>query len=156
MHATRGAAVAFGCFGLCTSNSHVHRRGPVPAGLHCLPGGQHTHDGPHSSCSQCLKSNQNVSVDRIAKVHSHIKWNIFLKEGMCAAIDSEFTNFHKFFLSTYYAPGTVLGTKDTVINKTFWVPELTYLYSNEIPVYIPVCCFQITYVLKDLQHNVLA
>lgn len=35
---------------------------------------------------------------------------------MCAATDSKFTNFHKYFMSTYYVPGTVLGTEDTVMS----------------------------------------
>lgn len=52
--ATRRAVVAFGCFGLCTSNSHTHRRSPVPAGLHGSPGSQHPNNGPDSSSSKCL------------------------------------------------------------------------------------------------------
>lgn len=51
---------------------------------------------------------------------------------MCAATDSKFTNFHKYFMSTYYVPGTVLGTEDTVINKTFRVPDHMCSHSSEI------------------------
>lgn len=81
---------------------------------------------------------------------------LFLKEGMCTAIDSEFTNFHTYLLSAYYAPGTVNGTGGTVRNKISRVPEPAHLHASETPVYVLVCGFQTTACSERPAHNVIA
>ena len=50
-----------------------HGRNPVPTGLHGFPCSQDSNDGPHSSSSKRLNTNQNVSIDRIVRLSSHTK-----------------------------------------------------------------------------------
>ena len=61
-----------------------HGRNPVPIGLHGFPCSQDSNDGPHSSSSKRLNTNQNVSVDRIVKAQFSYQVKHFSsRKGVC-------------------------------------------------------------------------
>lgn len=136
--ATRRAVVAFGCFGLCTSNSHTRRRSPVPAGLHGSPSGQHPDDGPHSASSKRLKQTKCKCREAIL-IQSE---TFFLKKVECSYwfLNSLIFINISWAPILHQAPFLALGKS----NKTLRGPDLMHLRSKEILIYILVCCFQTT------------